>query len=222
MVWSGRVGSEMKALWRWLCTFGTAASAVILPLAPWLAAQETPAAATKQTAPEAAAPKEADPRAAPKEPIEHRPYRISFHLGCDPAARFDELRRAELLREWQVLVRRFIGTPWVLSIAASSSPLCARDPATVDNAAFAGFTDFDKVLAGPNCCRRRQFFLRAGWQRIRHRDPAARTDSPASRLLADRRPPRAVEVLTRPLQPHGRHRGARRRQSAVDRSRSGA
>jgi hypothetical protein len=144
----------MNALWRWLFTFGVAVSVVFAVVPPWLAAQQTPSAVPK-TAPEGPAPKEPAPKepaaeepapkAAPKEPIERRPYRISFHLGCDPAARFDEPRRTELLREWQVLVRRFVGTPWVLSIAGSSSPLCTRDPATVDNAAFAGFTDFDKV-----------------------------------------------------------------------------
>ncbi len=130
MVRQGPVGFEMKPSRRWIVACSAAAClATVLP-AHRLDAQQTPPAALKN---------------APKEPIERRPYRISFHLGCDPAARFDELRRAELLREWQVLVRRFVGTPWVLSIADPSSPIAGRDPETLDAAAFASFGAFDKV-----------------------------------------------------------------------------
>ena len=50
------------------------------------------------------------------EPIERRPYRISLHMAFDPSARIDLLKRADLIREWQILVRRFIGPPWVVSI----------------------------------------------------------------------------------------------------------
>jgi hypothetical protein len=107
---------------------------VALIAVPW--AQQR---ASAQDAP-ARAPKEA-----PKEPIELRPYRISMHVTCDPTARIDEPRRAELLREWQVLVRRFVGTPWVLSLGDATSPLLNNDLDSIQPAAFASFTSFDKV-----------------------------------------------------------------------------
>ena len=65
---------------------------------------------------QAKAAKEKAPRPSEREPIERRPYRISFHLACEPSARIDAARRAELLKQWQVLVKRFIGPPWAVTI----------------------------------------------------------------------------------------------------------
>ncbi len=84
-------------------------------------------------------------QSSPREPIERRPYRISVHLSCDRSARIDAAGRADLLREWQVLVRRLIGVPWVLSIAEASSPLANLDLDGLEPAAFSSSSSFDKV-----------------------------------------------------------------------------
>jgi hypothetical protein len=85
------------------------------------------------------------PPASEKVAIERQPYRILVNLVCDPSARIDAARRAELIREWQVLVRRFIGAPWVVAIAPASSPVCHLDPESVKPEAFASAGPFDKV-----------------------------------------------------------------------------
>jgi hypothetical protein len=77
--------------------------------------------------------------------MERQPYRIALHFACHPSSRIDEARRSDLLREWQVLVRRFVGTPWVISLAPPSSPLLALDLEDPDPAAFANVGEFDKV-----------------------------------------------------------------------------
>ena len=79
------------------------------------------------------------------EPIERRPYRISLHMAFDPSARIDLLKRADLIREWQILVRRFIGPPWVVSIADSPDPLANIELDSVDPDAFASVGSIDKV-----------------------------------------------------------------------------
>ena len=79
------------------------------------------------------------------EPIERRPYRISLHMAFDPSARIGLLKRADLIREWQILVRRFIGPPWVISIADSPDPLANVELDSVDPDAFASVGSFDKV-----------------------------------------------------------------------------
>jgi hypothetical protein len=84
-------------------------------------------------------------KAPTREPIERRPYRISLHLQCDPSARIDLEGRADLLRQWQVLERRFIGPPWVLTVEPASSPLASLDFEALDSDAFSGFLSFDKV-----------------------------------------------------------------------------
>ena len=84
-------------------------------------------------------------RPAPRESIERRPYRISFHLQCDPSARIDLASRADLLREWQVLERRFIGPPWVVTIEPASSPLASLDFEALEPEAFSALSSFDKV-----------------------------------------------------------------------------
>jgi hypothetical protein len=90
-------------------------------------------------------PGKAPPAADPREPIERRPYRISFHLACDPSARIDAARRALILQQWQVLVRRFIGPPWTVTVETTSGPLDAADIVAEAPEPFAGFTSFDKV-----------------------------------------------------------------------------
>jgi hypothetical protein len=79
------------------------------------------------------------------EPIERRPYRISLHMAFDPSARIDLLKRADLIREWQILVRRFIGPPWVISIADLPDPLANVELDSVDPDAFASVGSYDKV-----------------------------------------------------------------------------
>ncbi|MFI5458756.1 MAG: hypothetical protein ACHRXM_25290 [Isosphaerales bacterium] len=91
-----------------------------------------------------AAPKE-PAKTTPREPIELRPYRISVQLSCDRSSRIDLARRADLLRDWQILVRRFIGTPWILSIEEAASPLANLDLEGLEPEAFSGSSSFDKV-----------------------------------------------------------------------------
>jgi len=90
------------------------------------------------------APKE-PAKTTPREPIELRPYRISVQLSCDRSSRIDQARRADLLRDWQILVRRFIGTPWILSIEEAGSPLAHLDLEGLELEAFSGSSSFDKV-----------------------------------------------------------------------------
>jgi len=91
-----------------------------------------------------AAPKE-PAKPAPREAIERRPYLISVHLTCDRSARIDDPRRAELVRDWQILVRRLIGTPWVVSIAEAAGPLANLDLEGLEPEALSGSSSFDKV-----------------------------------------------------------------------------
>jgi hypothetical protein len=83
--------------------------------------------------------------AEPREPIERRPYRISFHLACDPSARIDLAQRTLLLHRWQVLVKRFIGPRWAVTIEPDNGPLAAAQVEAIATDEFAGFTEFDKV-----------------------------------------------------------------------------
>jgi hypothetical protein len=87
----------------------------------------------------------APPPAAEKLPIERQPYKVLVNLACDPSARIDAARRADLIREWQVLVHRFIGSPWVVSIAPAASALSHVDLATLKPDAFTSVGPFDKV-----------------------------------------------------------------------------
>jgi hypothetical protein len=79
------------------------------------------------------------------ESIDRRPYRISLHIGFDPSARIDLAKRAGLIRDWQVLVRRFIGAPWVVTIAEPSSALPEFELDSLEPDAFASVATFDKV-----------------------------------------------------------------------------
>jgi len=87
----------------------------------------------------------ATPESSAAEPIERRPYRISLHMGFDPSARIDELKRADLIREWQILVRRFIGAPWVVTIADPPYPLANLELDSLDPSDFGSVGTFDKV-----------------------------------------------------------------------------
>ena len=82
----------------------------------------------------------------PGESIDRRPYRISLHLGIDASARIDLAKwRAGLIRDWQVLARRFIGAPWIVTIADPTSPLTNFDLDSLEPDAFASVATFDKV-----------------------------------------------------------------------------
>jgi hypothetical protein len=108
--------------------------------------QEPPKPAAKESAkPAAKELAKAETKAEVREPIEQRPYRISFHLACDPSARIDVARRTLLLQQWQVFVKRFVGTPWAVTIEPDSGPLANVDLQNVPPEAFGGFTAFDKV-----------------------------------------------------------------------------
>ncbi|HZW31942.1 MAG TPA: hypothetical protein VFF52_14625, partial [Isosphaeraceae bacterium] len=79
------------------------------------------------------------------EPLERQPYRIVLHFASQPSARLDAARRGDLLRDWLIMVRRFIGAPWVVSIAPPSSPIATLDLDSLNPAVFANVTAFDKV-----------------------------------------------------------------------------
>ena len=111
--------------------------AVVFAAAAGLACFVMPRGFAQQTAPATSAPA--------TESIERRPYRISLCLTFDPSARIDDAKRAELIRDWQVLVRRFIGAPWVVSVADLSGPLSTVDLESLEPDAFAAMTTFDKV-----------------------------------------------------------------------------
>ncbi len=66
-------------------------------------------------------------------------------MGCDPKACIDEGLRVELLHRWQVLARRFVGAPWVVTLAEPGSPLGNVDLGSTEPAAFAGIASYDKV-----------------------------------------------------------------------------
>ncbi len=108
----------------------------------------TTAASTKAPsvlAPQATVAESSASDSGPAEPMERQPYRIVLHLGCHPSSRIDDARRADWLRDWQVLVRRFVGAPWSIAIAPSSSPLLDLDLEDPDPSAFASVGAFDKV-----------------------------------------------------------------------------
>ncbi|MHB1559025.1 MAG: hypothetical protein ACYC61_16360, partial [Isosphaeraceae bacterium] len=80
------------------------------------------------------------------DPIERQPYRIIFHFACHPSSRIDEMRKAQLVRDWQVLVRRFVGTPWIVTIAPPSSPVLDLDLAGLEKATPAQAAAFEKAV----------------------------------------------------------------------------
>lgn len=96
--------------------------------------------------PRAAAPAPARPGSTAAEPIERQPYRIVFHFACHPSSRIDAARRADLLRDWQVMVRRFVGAPWAVSIAPASGPVLDLDIEGLEKATPAQAAAFEKAV----------------------------------------------------------------------------
>jgi hypothetical protein len=86
------------------------------------------------------------PAPAASEAIDRQPYRIELHLSLDPSARIDLRRRAALLKEWQALVHRFVGPPWIVTTALQPSPLASGNLESLEASSFSGFDpSFDKV-----------------------------------------------------------------------------
>ena len=80
------------------------------------------------------------------EAIDRQPYRIELHLCFDPSARIDHARRAALLKQWQAQVRRFVGPPWIIAIAATPSPLASGNLETLEAEGCSRFDPtFDKI-----------------------------------------------------------------------------
>ena len=130
----------------------TAAPGQETPGAP---AKTAPAGKTGEPPPQASAPAAAPAPAAKEpaktapaapEPIEHQPYRIVLHFACHPSSRLDPARRAELVRDWQVLVRRFVGTPWIVTIAPPSNPVLELDLQGLEKSTPAQATAFEKAV----------------------------------------------------------------------------
>ncbi len=115
--------------------------------APSSDGETSPAQTRSEPASTAPSPVPDSELASPKltEPMERQPYRIVLHFASHPSSRIDEARRADLLRDWLVLVRRFVGTPWVITIAPPSSVLLDLDLEDPDPSAFAGVGAYDKV-----------------------------------------------------------------------------
>jgi hypothetical protein len=63
---------------------------------------------------------------APQLPYSIRPYRIRVWFDFAPDTRLDSLARSRLIEHWLALVKRFIGPPWDLDVAADSGPLAER------------------------------------------------------------------------------------------------
>jgi hypothetical protein len=109
------------------------------------APKETPATA-KPASTAVAAPELAPAESTAAEPVERQPYRIVFHFACHPASRIDAARRADLLRDWHVMVRRFVGTPWAVSIAPPSGPVLDIDLEGLEKATPAQAAAFEKAV----------------------------------------------------------------------------
>ena len=153
------------------------------------------------------------PASTAAEPIERQPYRIVFHFACHPSSRIDAARRAELLRDWQVMVRRFVGTPWIVSIAPPSNPVLELDLQGLEKATPAQAAAFEKAVnagvvrqglgrpCGPARVRARRRLHRAA-STTRRPDGSARSSGGRCEVLADA--PRALlRIHARPLQPDG-------------------
>jgi hypothetical protein len=78
--------------------------------------------------------------------IDRQPYHIELHFSLDPSARIDQFRQAALLKQWQALVHRFVGPPWIVTIAHRTSPLANGDLEALEPSMFSGFdTSLDKI-----------------------------------------------------------------------------
>ncbi len=82
---------------------------------------------------------------APPQPIERQPYKIALSLWCAPESRIDDPSRDRLVREWQILLRRFVGAPWNVVVEPPTSPLALLDPDSVKGEAFTKWSNYDKV-----------------------------------------------------------------------------
>jgi hypothetical protein len=105
----------------------------------------TPAA--KPAPPPTASPEPSQPSATADEPVERQSYRIVFHFACHASSRIDPVRRADLLRDWQIMVCRFVGTPWAVSIAPPSSPILDIDLEGLEKATPAQAAAFEKAVS---------------------------------------------------------------------------
>jgi hypothetical protein len=86
----------------------------------------------------ASAPEGRKTQSAPSsETLDRLPYRIEAHLAIDPQARIDARGRMNLIAGWQALVHRFVGAPWVLTIAENTGPLSTQPIDTLEPSAFA-------------------------------------------------------------------------------------
>jgi hypothetical protein len=70
-------------------------------------------------------PKSAEAKADERPPLASRPYTIKVWMTADPLTRLDAKAREELLRAWQGFVRRFVGTPWSVTLQEGSGPFAA-------------------------------------------------------------------------------------------------
>jgi hypothetical protein len=70
-----------------------------------------------------------------------------FHFACHPSSRIDAPRRADLLRDWQVMVRRFVGAPWAVSVAPPSGPVLDIDLEGLEKATPAQAAAFEKAVS---------------------------------------------------------------------------
>ncbi len=104
---------------------------------------KTPATTQTPTPAKTPAPTPAQPPA-PKA-IESQPYKIVFSLNCLPDSRVDETGRLVLLRDWQGLVKRFVGPPWIVAVEPAASQLALVDPATAQAQQFARWSNYDKI-----------------------------------------------------------------------------
>lgn len=79
--------------------------------------------------------------------IDRQPYRIKAVFAYDPASRFDTARREALTHDWMTLVKRFVGTPWQVTIAENDplSSLASAPEHLVVESIAAGSDRFDKV-----------------------------------------------------------------------------
>ena len=162
---------------------------------------------------------EQPPKAEPREPIERRPYRISLHLACDPSARIDpDAARRFCSGEWQVLVRRFIGPPWVVTIGPISSPLANARPRGAR--ARRSSRGSPRSTRSGSCASRSDSSsgLEAFRSRVRHGHAAARARSSGDTVDSHQRcTSRPAPVHSGTVQSDRRDHGAGRRSRPSDR-----
>ena len=105
-------------------------------------------------------------------------------------------RSAALIREWQVLVRRFIGSPWVVTIAEPTSPLCHVQLDALEPDAFASVTSFDKVWVMRIAQQKRRLGAGVHGPRVRYGHAASRASSASDRVRFAGRSPGHAPVYS--------------------------